>query len=350
MTAVRIAAAALVAFVSGVAALEIRSETAARIRAGRPLTGLVSLRHRGQKKVTPPTLYFAALGTASGTLDLVRIPPDTAVFERGSDGKTADLRTLADAYGAAYGAEERLDRAEATFGEAALSMLQSDTAWPEEDTGAPDGSGPAPLDFHLSLSVPSGARPAFPREMRRLVSAELDNRLYWPRFAARAGRFSERERVGRTPYDLLLLAREFRRVKPDGLRLSEFTDPKLSHRLLSRVFARASGHEGPRGPVDVEVLNGSGIDGLALKATRILRLRGFDVVHFGNAPGPDRKSSRFLDRTGNPDGAGDVADTLDCEAPEVVTALEERPRAAVTVVLGKDFSSCRALAAETRSP
>ncbi|OIO07157.1 MAG: hypothetical protein AUJ52_10765 [Elusimicrobia bacterium CG1_02_63_36] len=350
MNGARWAAAALIACVAAAAALEVRSETAARLRDGKPLTGLLSIRHEGQEGVTPPALYMAAAGPRGGSLDLVRIPPDFPVFERGPGGEAINLRTLADVYGQAYGPDRRLDRADETIEEAALTMLQSDPAWPEE-RGGPfrDSDRPAALDFHLRLSVGAGARPGFPREMRRLLADRLEDPLFWPRFAADAPALRARERAGRGAYELLLLARDFRRLSPARLRLSELTDPALSHRLLARVFARAAGAPEPEGPVDAEVLNGTDSDGLALKATRLLRLRGFDVVHFGSTR-PLEHTTRFLDRAGNADGAAAIAHSLGCAAPEVVTALEARPRAAVTVVLGQDFASCRALAETAERP
>lgn len=344
MNGPRWAAAAMILCLAGASVLEVRSETAARIRAGKPLTGLLSVRAEGQEPVTPPALYLAVVGPRRGSLDLVRIPPDFPVFERGTAGEAKNLRTLADAYGDAYAPERRLDRAEETIEDAALTMLQSDPAWPEDPgDAAGEDARPAALDLRLRLTVAADAKPGFPREMRRVLAERLEDPLFWPRFAVGAPALAAGERAGLDPYEWVLLAREFRRARTRRLLLSELTDPALSHRLLARVFARAAGAPESAAPVDAEVLNGSGSGGLALKATRLLRLRGFDVVHFGNTGSPE-KATRFLDRAGGAEGAAAVAEALGCRSPEIVTALEARPRAAVTVVLGQDFASCRDLA------
>ena len=330
MIAVRIAAGFLIAFVCAVSALDISSKTAGRIRNGEPLIGMLEVRHIGQPSVTPPALYLVVAGTRAGSLDLVRIPSDTPVFEHNYEGKRKNRRTLADVY-----ANEGQ-----SMSESALTMLQSDSAWPENTTEGPESTRPTPLDFHLSFSLPSNVRPGFPREMKHVLSEALQKPLFWPEFASRGPRSKDKP-----AYDRLLLAREFRRIKPDRIRLSELTDPDLSNRLLSRVFARSRGHGEIGGQVDVEVLNASDTSGLALKATRLLRLRGFDVKHFGNARAPE-KSSRFLDRSGNAIGADAVAAALGCHDSEVLTSLVESPRASVSVLLGRDFTECSELAAK----
>lgn len=92
----------------------------------------------------------------------------------------------------------------------------------------------------------------------------------------------------------------------------------------------------PAERVRVEVLNASGRPGLARQATDVLRDRGFDVVHFGNAPGgyaPD--SSLVLDRVGKMEAARRVADAAG------IHRVQARPDANlyldVTVVLGRDW-------------
>lgn len=61
--------------------------------------------------------------------------------------------------------------------------------------------------------------------------------------------------------------------------------------------------------VRVEVLNATRTRGLARRATRHLRDRGFDVVVVGNAP-ETRDSTTVIDRTGHPDWAALVAEAM----------------------------------------
>ncbi len=336
MTALRAAAVLLISFVGVLCALDLKSDTASRIREGKPLMGILSVRHLGQPVVTPPALYLAVAGTNAGSLDLVRVPPDMPVFERLQDGKHGNPRTLADA----YASEDSSAPSENTMIESALTMLQSDPSWPESPSEGPESNSPSPLDFRLSFTLPANTRPGYPREMKKTLSDALLSPLFWPQFPAVNRRFSKP-----AAYDRLLLAREFRRLKPDRIRVSELTDPGLSTRLLARVFARANGHRETSGIIDVEVLNASQTSGLALKATRLLRLRGFDVRHFGNANAPE-KLSRFLDRTGNAEGADAVAEALGCSKEEVLTSLEANPRASVSVLLGRNFADCTELASQ----
>ena len=59
--------------------------------------------------------------------------------------------------------------------------------------------------------------------------------------------------------------------------------------------------------VVVEVLNASGVGGLARRATFLLRDRGFDVVFFGNDPGGRRSETLVIDYTGKPEAAERMA-------------------------------------------
>ena len=61
--------------------------------------------------------------------------------------------------------------------------------------------------------------------------------------------------------------------------------------------------------VRVEVLNATKTRGLARRATRHLRDRGFDVVAVGNAP-ETRDSTTVIDRTGHPDWAALIAEAM----------------------------------------
>lgn len=331
MSAVQAAAALLIAFVCAVSAVDMKSTTARRIRNGEPLLGMLSLRHRGQPSVTPSVLYLAVAGTRTGSLDIVRIPSGMPVFEKRFDGEPRNQRTLADVYAAKN-----------SMVESAITMLQGDASWPENPVAGPEQLRPAALDFQLSFELPANTRPGYPREIKHLLRTLQNNPLFWPQCAMASSHF-QRHSV----YDRLLLAREFRRIQPQAIRLSELTDPELSNRLLSRIFSRARGHGDTGGSVDIEVLNAAGAVGLALKATRIIRLQGFDVKHFGNAR--DEKNSRFLDHVGNPAGAEAVAAALGCRDAEVLTSLEANPRAAISVLLGKDYANCTELAPHARS-
>lgn len=87
--------------------------------------------------------------------------------------------------------------------------------------------------------------------------------------------------------------------------------------------------------IKVEVLNASGVRGLARRATFALRDAGFDVVDFENAPGDKRDSTLVLSRSGHDDWANLVARALGG------ARVESRPDSSryldVTVLLGADW-------------
>jgi hypothetical protein len=60
----------------------------------------------------------------------------------------------------------------------------------------------------------------------------------------------------------------------------------------------------------VEVLNSSGMTGLARRATFLLRDRGFDVVGWGNDPKGRRGETLIIDYTNKPEAADRLARVL----------------------------------------
>ena len=93
----------------------------------------------------------------------------------------------------------------------------------------------------------------------------------------------------------------------------------------------------PTERVRVEVLNASGVPGLARKGTEVLRDGGFDVVSYGNAPGFAPDTSLVLDRVGRMELARSVADAV--QIPRVYTRPDSNVYVDVTVVLGRDWAA-----------
>ncbi|MES3032977.1 MAG: LytR C-terminal domain-containing protein [Gemmatimonadota bacterium] len=62
--------------------------------------------------------------------------------------------------------------------------------------------------------------------------------------------------------------------------------------------------------VIVEVLNSSGVPGLARRATFLLRDRGFDVIGWGNDPQGRRSETLIVDYTDKPEAADRLARVL----------------------------------------
>ena len=99
--------------------------------------------------------------------------------------------------------------------------------------------------------------------------------------------------------------------------------------------AEPGGAPKPAGRVRVEVLNASGVPGLAATGRTVLRDRGFDVVYVGNARGFAPDTSLVLDRVGRMELARSVADAV--QIPRVYARPDSNVYVDVTVVLGKDW-------------
>ena len=95
----------------------------------------------------------------------------------------------------------------------------------------------------------------------------------------------------------------------------------------------------PRGVIRVEILNGTDIEDLAYTLTKILRMDGFDVAEFGNAPSMKYLKTIIIDRTGlNPDKIAILKAYFDVE--ETVILYDDRremEKIDATVILGRDI-------------
>ena len=86
--------------------------------------------------------------------------------------------------------------------------------------------------------------------------------------------------------------------------------------------------------ITVEVLNGTGRQGLARVATRALRQQGIDVVFFGNADAA-ADSTRVFVRRGDPGRGKDVVEALG--AGRLRIEPDTLRRVDATVILGEDY-------------
>jgi hypothetical protein len=90
------------------------------------------------------------------------------------------------------------------------------------------------------------------------------------------------------------------------------------------------------GRIRVEVLNGSGLSGVARDATSLIRDLGLDVVYYGNAETFSEDPSVVMDRVGRLDNARKVADALGIR--EVRTEPDSNLYVDLTVRLGPEWS------------
>jgi hypothetical protein len=289
--------------------------------------GLLSARYADQGRVVPTTLFLLVYSPLVGRLELSLIPASTPLPDLGESKKT---KTLADAYGDAYMADGDVERATRAAGIAAWEIVKA-------NAGVQDV--PKKPLLWLNFDFPEAVRPGYLREIKAEILKTAGAPLFWLTFAANAFKLVRSEWTDAGIYDSVLLAQELRRLPADAIGLSQFPAVELIERHIAFVARRTLGGPDAPGPATLEVLNATEISGVALKATKILRLREFDVVHFGNT-GVLQDEMRIVDNAGRSESAREILAALGCPAEDVVTEIEEHPRAEITVILGRNFKTC----------
>jgi hypothetical protein len=91
--------------------------------------------------------------------------------------------------------------------------------------------------------------------------------------------------------------------------------------------------------IQLEVMNGCGITGVADRVTDFLRDNGFDVVNNGNYKSFDVENTIVVDRIGNIANAKKVARSIGVSEKKVIQQINEEYFLDVSVIIGKDFYS-----------
>lgn len=89
--------------------------------------------------------------------------------------------------------------------------------------------------------------------------------------------------------------------------------------------------------IQAEVLNGSGVSGVADRFTDFLRNNNFDVVKAGNYIADDLNESLVIDRSGNMANAFKVAKSLGIKNENVIQQLNKDYFLDVSIIIGKDY-------------
>jgi len=89
--------------------------------------------------------------------------------------------------------------------------------------------------------------------------------------------------------------------------------------------------------LQVEVLNGCGVSGLANTTTNFLRTEKIDVVYKGNYKNFNVEKTQIIDRAGNLDQAMEIAKVLGIEKSLVSSDIDKNKQLAATIILGKDY-------------
>lgn len=116
----------------------------------------------------------------------------------------------------------------------------------------------------------------------------------------------------------------------------------LSFSIVKKISALASGNEENQNTtsriIQIEVLNGCGITGVAEKFTNYLRGENFDVVQVGNYSSFDINNTLIVDRTGNKSNALKVAEAVGVDSKNVIQQINNDYFLDVSVIIGKDFN------------
>lgn len=95
--------------------------------------------------------------------------------------------------------------------------------------------------------------------------------------------------------------------------------------------------------IQLEVMNGAGVDGLAGEMRTYLEDLGFDVVGVGNYSGTAVTQTTIFDRIGNRDAAEQIAMALglELETDRIVEELEPTWYLDASLVIGPDFATIK---------
>lgn len=93
--------------------------------------------------------------------------------------------------------------------------------------------------------------------------------------------------------------------------------------------------------IQLEVLNGCGIGGLATEFTSALRRNGFDVVETGNFDHFEMQETIVISRTFNLENARRVAEALGIEERNILVEASDDFYLDATVVIGFDYQNLK---------
>jgi len=117
----------------------------------------------------------------------------------------------------------------------------------------------------------------------------------------------------------------------------------MSYSLFTKITTLASGDDEEDenklpGIIQLEVMNGCGITGVAEKFTNYLRQNNFDVVQVGNYKSFSIDNTLVVDRTGNKNNALRVAEVLGIDSKNVIQQINNDYFLDVSLIIGKDFN------------
>ncbi len=116
----------------------------------------------------------------------------------------------------------------------------------------------------------------------------------------------------------------------------------LSYSFISRNFINPPvDNKSNDQIIQIDVLNGCGVSGVAVKFTDYLRVRGFDVLEMGNYKSFDVEETLVIDRTGKFENARKVAYALGVDDKNILQQISPDSYLDCSVVVGKDFNNLK---------
>jgi hypothetical protein len=115
----------------------------------------------------------------------------------------------------------------------------------------------------------------------------------------------------------------------------------LARSVFQRPVDSTKGSVAPGQVIQIDLLNGCGVNGAAATFTGYLRARGYDVVEMKNYKTSDVKESLVIDRTGDVETAQKVAYALGVNEKNIVQEINPKYFVDVSVVVGKDFNALK---------
>jgi hypothetical protein len=94
-------------------------------------------------------------------------------------------------------------------------------------------------------------------------------------------------------------------------------------------------------PLQINVLNGCGINGVGTTMTKYSRKFGYDVVEMGNYKSFDVEQSIIIDRSGKMNEALELASLIGIHKKNVVQQFSNDQLVFASIVIGKDYKSLK---------
>jgi hypothetical protein len=117
-----------------------------------------------------------------------------------------------------------------------------------------------------------------------------------------------------------------------------FMNGSSGEESLSSIVFTPSGK-----PVQIDVLNGCGVSGVASRMATHLRRHGFDVVEMRNYRSFDIEETLVVDRVGNLALARRVAEVVGVSRENIIQEINPDYYVDVSVVIGRDYTTLRSM-------